>query len=326
MKFSTLTSGVLAAACMTMSLTAMSAPEDTFPTKPVTIVVPYPAGGATDVIARLVAEKLPKLWNQTVIIRNQPGAGTTLAADAFTRSEPDGYTLYMTTAAHTISASLYSKLNYDPIKDFQPISLTSVIPLVLVTTNSLPVTDLKSLIAYAKQSPSGLSMASTGNGTPQHLSGELFKAKTGIKLVHIPYRGDAPMLTDLIGGQVEMAFVTLSAAIPHIKSGKLRAIALAHATRVKPIEDVPTMAEAGLPDFEAATWFGLFAPGKTPEALRQKIYQAVHEVVGSPELTAKLQDMGAEVTNTTPEAFQSFIDKEARTWAEGVRISGAKVD
>jgi tripartite-type tricarboxylate transporter receptor subunit TctC len=292
----------------------------------VTLVVPYPAGGATDVIARLIAEKLPAAWGQQVIVNNRPGAGTTVAAEQVARSPGDGYTLYMTTAAHTISASLYKKLNYDPLKDFAPLTLTSTIPLVLVTSPSLPVKTLDDLIKYGKAAPQGLSLASTGNGTPQHLTGELFKARTGIKLVHVPYRGDAPMLTDLIGGQVQMAFVTLSAALPHIQSGKLNAIALAHPRRVEAIAQVPTMAEAGMKNFEAATWFGLFAPASMPDALREKIYQDVARVVATPEMTKRLQEMGGDVNNSSPQQFQAFINDEAKRWAEGVKLSGAQID
>lgn len=309
-----------------MVLAASAAQAAGYPDKPVTLVVPYPPGGATDVIARLIAEKLPAAWGQQVIVNNRPGAGTTVAAEAVARSPGDGYTLYMTTAAHTISASLYKKLNYDPLKDFAPLTLTSTIPLVLVTTPSLPVNSLAELIAYAKASPQGLSMASTGNGTPQHLTGELFKAKAGLKLVHVPYRGDAPMLTDLIGGQVQMAFVTLSAALPHIQSGKLKAIALAHPRRVEAIGQVPTMAEAGMKNFEAATWFGLFAPSSMPADLREKIYRDVSRIVATPEMTRKLQDMGGDVNNSSPQQFQAFINDEAQRWAEGVKLSGARID
>lgn len=309
-----------------MALGAGAALAEGYPDKPVTLVVPYPPGGATDVIARLIAEKLPSAWGQQVIINNRPGAGTTVAAESVARSAGDGYTLYMTTAAHTISASLYKKLNYDPLKDFAPLTLTSTIPLVLVTAPSLPVKNLDELIAYAKASPQGLSMASTGNGTPQHLTGELFKARAGLNLVHVPYRGDAPMITDLIGGQVQMAFVTLSAALPHIQSGKLKAIALAHPRRVEAIAQVPTMTEAGMKNFEAATWFGLFAPSSMPAALREKIYHDVAKIVATPEMTKKLQDMGGDVNNSSPQQFQAFINDEAQRWAEGVKLSGAQID
>ncbi|WP_029043095.1 MULTISPECIES: Bug family tripartite tricarboxylate transporter substrate binding protein [Cupriavidus] len=307
------------------ALFGMPAMADTFPAKPVSLVVPYPAGGATDVIARLLAEKLSNAWGQPVVVNNRPGAGTLLGAELVARSPGDGYTLYLTTAAHTISASLYKKLNYDPVKDFAPITLTSTIPLVLVVTPSLPVKTLPELIAYARANP-GLSFASTGNGTPQHLTGELFKGRNKLQMVHIPYRGDAPMLTDLLGGQVKMAFVTLSAALPHIKSGKLKAIALANPERIGAIADVPTFAQAGMPDFSAATWFGLFAPASLSPALRDKIYQDVARIVATPEVTQKLVEMGGEVNNTPPAQFQAFVQGEAKHWAEAVRLSGAQID
>ena len=304
---------------------AVQASAQNFPSKPVSIVVPYPAGGATDVIARMVAEKLSLSWGQPVIVNNKPGAGTVIAAEMVARSPGDGYTLYMTTAAHTISASLYKKLAYDPIKDFAPITLTSTIPLVLVVTPSLPVKTLPELIAYAKSHP-GMSFASTGNGTPQHLTGELFKAQNKLELTHVPYRGDAPMLTDLIGGQVPMAFVTLSAALSHIKAGKLRGIALAHPKRVDAIADIPTFAQSGMPGFTAATWFGMLAPASLPANLQNKIYQDIARIVANPDFTARLIDMGGDVDNTTPQAFQAFIQSESKRWAEAVRLSNAQVD
>ena len=273
----------------------------------------------------MVAEKLTQSWGQPVIVNNKPGAGTVIAAEMVARSPGDGYTLYMTTAAHTISASLYRKLTYDPIKDFAPITLTSTIPLVLVTNSSLPVKTLAELIAYAKSHP-GTSFASPGNGTPQHLTGELFKAQNKLDLVHVPYRGDAPMLTDLIGGQVPMAFVTLSAALSHIKAGKLKGIALAHTKRVDAIADIPTFAQAGMPGFTAATWFGMLAPASLPVSLQNKIYQDVAKIVANPEFTARLIDMGGEVDNTTPQAFQALIAGESKRWAEAVRLSGAQAD
>jgi tripartite-type tricarboxylate transporter receptor subunit TctC len=319
------TFGLLVASVLGLgSLTNAYAAE--FPEKAVTIIVPYPAGGATDVIARLIAEKLPAVWGQQVVVANRPGAGTTVAAEAVSRAPGDGYMLYMTTAAHTISASLYKKLNYDPIKDFAPITLVSTIPLVLVTTAALPVNTVPELVAYAKAQKNGLSMASTGNGTPQHLTGELFKAKTGVPFVHVPYKGDAPMLTDLIGGQVQVAFVTLSAALPYIKSGKLRAIALAHPTRVDALANVPTMTEAGMPGFNAATWFGLYGPGTMSKELRQKIYQTVQRIVAEPGMQKRLLEMGGEINNSSPEAFQKVIDAEVKNWAEAVKLSGASLD
>ncbi|MDN3986048.1 Bug family tripartite tricarboxylate transporter substrate binding protein [Zwartia vadi] len=297
-----------------------------FPEKTVTLVVPYPAGGATDVIGRMVAEKLPAQWKQPVVVTNRPGAGTTVAAESVARAPGDGYTLYITTAAHTISASLYGKLKYDPIKDFAPITLISTIPLVMVANPSLPVNSLADLIQYAKAQKNGLTMASPGNGTPQHLAGELFKAKTGTPLTHVPYKGDTPMLTDLLGGQVQVAFVTLSAALPYINSGKLKPIALAHPTRVAAISSVPTMAEAGVPDFTAATWFGIYGPGTMSDALSQKISADIQKIVADPAMTQRLREMGGEVNNSSPEAFQKVIASEVKNWSEAVRLSGARVD
>lgn len=316
--------GARALLAIAATLPFAAAAQD-YPNKAVNLVVPYPAGGATDVIARMVADKLAVKWKQPVVVSNKPGAGTLLAAEYVARSAGDGYTLYMTTAAHTISASLYKKVPYDAVKDFTPITLTSTIPLVLVTTPRLPVKNLQELIAHAKADPQ-MAFASTGNGTPQHLTMELFKARNKLTLTHIPYKGDAPMITDLIGGQVPMAFVTLSAAMPHIKAGKLKAIALAHKSRVDGIADVPTFAEAGMPGFTAATWFGLFGPGTLSPELTQKIYKDVAEIVAVPEFTKKLKDMGGDVDNSTPEAFKAHIAAEMKNWGEAVRLSGAQVD
>lgn len=297
-----------------------------FPEKAVTLVVPYPAGGATDVIGRMVAEKLPAQWKQQVIVTNRPGAGTTVAAESVARAQGDGYTLYMTTAAHTISASLYGKLKYDPVKDFAPITLISTIPLVMLVNPTLPVNTLTELIKYAKAQKNGLTMASPGNGTPQHLAGELFKSKTGTPLTHVPYKGDTPMLTDLIGGQVQVAFVTLSAALPYINSGKLKPIALAHPQRVAAIPNVPTMSESGLTDFNAATWFGIYGPGTMSQALREKISADIQKIVAEPAMTQRLKEMGGEVNNSSPEAFQKVIASEVKNWSEAVQLSGARVD
>jgi tripartite-type tricarboxylate transporter receptor subunit TctC len=297
-----------------------------YPQKSVTLVVPYPSGGATDVIARMIAEKLPAYWGQQVVVANRPGAGTTVAAESVARAPGDGYTLYISTAAHTISASLYSNLKYDPIKDFTPISLIATIPLVMVVHPSVPANTLQELIQYAATQKNGLTMASTGNGTPQHLTGELFKAKTSTPLIHVPYKGDTPMLTDLLGGQVQVAFVTLSAALPYIKSGKLRAIALADTKRTEVMPNLPTMAEAGLPDFSAATWFGIFGPGTLSPALRQKISTDIQNVVADPGISQRLRDMGGDVNNSSPEYFQKLIKSEVKKWSEAVSLSGARID
>ncbi len=317
---------VLGAAAAAASWAALPArAQGAYPNRPVSLVVPYAAGGATDVIARMVAEQLSKQWPQSVVVVNRPGAGTVVGAESVARSAGDGYTLYMTTAAHTISASLYRKLSYDPIKDFAPVTLVATIPLVLLATPSLPVNTVAEYIAFAK-SRSDASYASPGNGSPQHLTMELFKSAHKLDLQHVPYRGDAPMMTDLIGGQVQAAFVTLSSALPHIKSGKVKALALAHHQRIAAISNVPTFAEAGFPGFTAATWFGLLAPAALPAELQQRLYRDISRIVAEPAFSAKLVDMGGEVDNSTPQRFRELIGAETTRWAEAVRLSGAQVD
>ncbi|NYT58567.1 tripartite tricarboxylate transporter substrate binding protein [Alcaligenaceae bacterium] len=309
--------------CAMFSAVTMAAD---YPNKPIELIVPYAAGGATDVIARLVATDVSKELGQTIVAVNKPGAGTTLAAAEVARKKNDGYTLYMTTAAHTISGSLYNKLSYDPIADFTPITLVARIPIVLITTPSFKASTLAEYIEYAKTNPEGISVGSPGNGSPQHLTQVLFKERTGANLLHIPYRGDAPMLNDVLAGQVESAFVTLSAALPHIQANKVKAIALANPTRIPAIADVPTMTEAGLEGFNAATWFGLFGPKDLPENVSQTIFKASHKVVAAPEFTKRMEAMGAEIVNSGPEDFQKLVKEESAQWAKAVEASGARVD
>lgn len=297
-----------------------------FPSKPIRMVVPYPPGGATDVIARLISTKLTSKWGQPMVVENRAGAGTTVAAEFVAKSAPDGYTLYETTATHTVSASLYPKLNYDPIGGFTPITLTATIPLVLVTANNVPVRTLDELMKWIKAQPNGVSIASPGNGSVQHLTSELFKLKTGIKGVHVPYKGGSPMVNDLLGGQVNMAFVTLSEVAPHIKAGKIRAIALAHDKRMSLLSDIPTFAEQGMPGFISATWFGTFAPAGLPFELRDRIYRDIAAIVEMPDVKQTLVDMGAEINNLGPQEFSKLINVENARWAEAVKVSGARVD
>ena len=315
-----------ALACTATLAPVTSALAQSYPTKPVRMVVPYPPGGATDVIGRMIADKLGTKWGQAVIVDNRAGAGTTVGAENVAKSAPDGYTLFETTATHTISASLYPKLNYDPIKDFTPITLTATIPLVLVTGPKVPAKNLDELLKWIKSQPGGASIGSPGNGSVQHLTGELFKTKAGVNTVHVPYKGAAPMITDLLGGQVDMAFATLSEVTSYIKSGKLRAIGLAHDKRMSAVPDVPTFGEQGMKGFVGATWFGTFAPAKLPAELRDRITKDIQAIVATPEMTKKLEDMGAEVNNLGSHDFSKLIDAEAKRWAEAVKISGAKVE
>ncbi|MFH5926962.1 Bug family tripartite tricarboxylate transporter substrate binding protein [Roseomonas xinghualingensis] len=313
-------------ACATLMPAAAIAQVVNYPNRVVRLVVPYPPGGATDVIGRMIAERLTQGWGQTVVVENRAGAGATLGAEAVARSEPDGYTLFETTSAHTISKSLYRRLSYDPIGDFTAITLTAIVPLVLVTSKKVMARDLPEFVAWAKRQRRGVTVGSTGNGTAQHLTSELFKLRAQIASEHVPYRGDAPLITDILAGQVDCSFCTLSAVLPYIKSGEMNAIALAHPRRMGAIQNVPTFAEAGMADFEAATWFGTFAPARLPEELRTKIARDISAIVAEPDFTRRLVEMGADVTNYGPERFDQFIAAETARWAEAVRVSGATIN
>ncbi|MHB2266077.1 Bug family tripartite tricarboxylate transporter substrate binding protein [Aliihoeflea sp. PC F10.4] len=302
-----------------------AASELDYPEQTVSIVVPYAAGGATDVIARIIAEGLSG-WPHPVVVENRPGAATTVGARYVASSEADGHTLLMTTAAHTISSSVYPNLAYDPLEDFQAITLTSTIPLVLMVAPQVEVTDLEGFKELAAAQAEGLIFASPGIGGPQHLTGELFQALTDTTFLHVPYNGDAQMIPALLGGEADTAFVTLSAALPYIKSGQLQAIAVAHSDRIDAIPNVPTFAEAGMPDFEAATWFGLLAPAGVPQEVIQKIVTNVNAVIADPGRTQTLLDMGGIVDNTSPEVFSEFMVNESARWAEAVEFSGTTLE
>jgi len=298
-----------------------------YPTKPVRLVVPFPPGGATDTIARAVAQKLGETWGQSFVVDNRPGAGGNIGTELVARAAPDGYTLEMgTVGTHAINASLYSKLPFDHVKDFAPIILVAGVPNVLEVTPSLPVNSVQELIAYAKANPGKLNFASSGNGTSIHLSGELFKVMTGVQMTHVPYKGSAPALQDLIAGQVQLMFDNLPPSLPQIKAGKLRALAVTSATRAPALPDVPTVAESGLPGFEASSWFGLLAPAGTPPALIAKINAEVLAWLASPEGKEKLASIGANPAGGSPEDFARHIQAETAKWAKVVKESGAKVD
>jgi len=306
-----------------MVLTGAAAHADPYPARPVSMVVPYPAGGATDVVARAVAEQLTQAWKQPVVVENRAGAGTTIAAAAVARAPGDGYTLFMTTSAHTISGHLYPQLPYDPVKDFRPITLVTKVPLVLVVNPSVPAATLPEFLDYLKAHGDKVNFASPGNGTAQHLSGELFKLATQSQIIHVPYRGDAPAFTDLAGGQVQMMLATITSALPLIKSGKLRALAVAHGKRVPALAEVPTFAEAGMPGFEAATWFGLLAPASLPPELAQRIYQDVARIVDTQQMRQRIEALGGDVANSTPQQFAEFIAAEQQKWGQAVQAAGA---
>ena len=298
-----------------------------YPNKPIRIVVPFPAGGATDILARAVAQKLTEAWGQPVIVDNRPGAGGNIGSELVAHSAPDGYTLEMgTVGTHAINASLYSKMPYDHIKDFAPVILVAGVPNVLEVNPSLPVNSVQELIAYAKANPGKLNFASSGNGTSIHLSGELFKVMTGVQMTHVPYKGSAPALQDLIGGQVQLMFDNLPPSLPQIKSGKLRALAVTSATRSSALPDIPTVAESGLPGFEASSWFGILAPAGTPPAIIAKLNAEIAKWLTSPEAKEKMLALGANIGGGSPEDFAKHIAVETAKWQKVVKASGAKVD
>jgi len=321
-----LIAAILAPAALAVSpIAAAQAPA--YPTKPIRIVVPFPPGGATDILARDVAQKLTDAWGQSVIVDNRPGAGGNIGSELVAKSAPDGYTLEMgTVGTHAINASLYAKMPYDNVKDFAPIILVAGVPNVLEVNPSLPVNSVTELIAYAKANPGKLNFASSGNGTSIHLSGELFKVMAGVEMTHVPYKGSAPALQDLIAGQVQLMFDNLPPSLPQIKAGKLRALAVTSAARAPALPDVPTVAEAGLPGFEASSWFGLLAPAGTPPAIVAKINAEVGKWLATPEAKENLAKQGANAAGGTPEDFAKHIAAETAKWAKVVKASGAKVD
>ena len=298
-----------------------------YPAKPVRLVVPFPAGGTTDILARAVAQRLSEAWGQQVIVDNRPGAGGNIGSDLVAKAKPDGYTLLMgTVGTHAINPSLYRNMPYDHVKDFAPVILVAGVPNVLVVNPSLPVHSVPELIAYAKANPGKLNFASSGNGTSIHLSGELFKTMAGVQMTHVPYKGSSPALADLMGGQVQLMFDNLPSSLGLIKGGKLRAIAVTSATRAAALPDVPTIAESGLPGFEASSWFGVLAPAATPHEIVAKLNGTIALWLATPEAKEKLLAQGAIAAGGSPEDFARHIDRETAKWAKVVKASGAHID
>jgi tripartite-type tricarboxylate transporter receptor subunit TctC len=284
-------------------------------------------GGGTDIIARMLAEKFSEAFKQSFVVENRPGASNTIAADLTAKAPPDGYTLLMgTVGTHAINASLYAKMPYDHVKDFAPVILVAGVPNVLVVHPSVPANNVQELITYIKANPGKVNFASSGSGTSIHLAGELFKTMAGVSMTHVPYKGSAPAVTDLIGGQVQLMFDNLPSALPQIKAGKLRALAVTSAQRASALPDVPTVAEAGLPGFDATSWFGLLAPAGTPKDVVAKLNAEVAKWLASPEAREKLAAQGAIAAGQSPEDFTRHIAAETAKWQKDVKESGAKVD
>jgi tripartite-type tricarboxylate transporter receptor subunit TctC len=316
-----------AALAVLLTVCVSGAWAQAYPTKPIRLVVPFPAGGTTDILAREVGQRLSVTLGQPVVIDNRPGAAGNIGADLVAKSAADGYTLLMgTVGTHAINASLYAKMPYDHVKDFAPVILVAGVPNVLEVNPALPVNSVADLIKLAKAKPGQINFASSGSGTSIHLSGELFKTMAGVDMTHVPYKGSAPAITDLIGGQVQVMFDNLPSSLQHIKAGKLRAIAVTSAKRAPALPDVPTIAESGLPGFEASSWFGIVAPAGTPPAVIARINTDVNQWLQSSEAKEKLLAQGAIPTGGSPEQFATHIRAETDKWAKVVKASGAKVD
>jgi tripartite-type tricarboxylate transporter receptor subunit TctC len=294
-----------------------------YPARPVHIIVPVPAGGALDIVARLIGQSLSERLGQPFIIDNRPGAGTNIGIEAAVRSPADGYTLLLIPGSVTVNATLNQKLPFNFIRDIAPVAMISALPLVMEVNPSFPAKTVSEFIAYAKANPGKVSMASSGVGTPQHITGELFKLMTGIDMLHVPYRGGAPALTDLLAGQVQVMFSPLPESIATIKADKLRALAVTTATRVPALPDVPTVAET-LPGFESATWQGLGVPEKTPPEIVARLNQDINAALGDPKIKERLADLGSAPTPMSPAEFKTLIAAETAKWAKVIRDADIK--
>jgi tripartite-type tricarboxylate transporter receptor subunit TctC len=309
-----------------IALAATGAFAQAYPDKPIHIVVTFTTGGAPDIIARLIGEKLTAAWNVPTIIDNKPGAGGNTGADAVAKAAPDGYTVVIgTVGTHSINGALYKKMPYDMVKDFTPITLLATTPNMLVVHNDVPAKNVKELIAHGKKDGK-LTFASSGAGTSIHVSGELFKSMTGMPMEHIPYKGRAGAIPDLLGGRVTMMFDNMPSSLPLVKEGKLRALGVTSAKRSAAAPDIPTIAEQGLPGFEAVSWFALFGPANMPKAVTDKLSAEVGRIMKSPEVSKKLLDIGLEPSPGTPAELAAYQQREITKWAKVVKDSGATVD
>ena len=313
---------LFASICVTASAVAQ-----TYPTKPIRLISPYAPGGGSDTLARTIGPKLTESWAQPVIIENRPGAGGSIGAEAAAKATPDGYTLFVTpNAVLTINPHIYPHLRYDPIRDFAPITVASNSPYLLVLHPSIPAANVKELIAYARAKPGQLSYSSSGNGSSTHLAGVLFSQLAGIKLLHVPYKGAAPAIVDLLGGQIQMRFSSVVPVLPHVRAGKLRALGISSAKRYGPLPDIPTINEAGLPGFVVESWYGILAPAGTPRAIVAKLNTEIVRHLHSDDLKARMAAEGAEVIGSSPEQLAKQMREDLARWAKPVKESGARVE
>jgi tripartite-type tricarboxylate transporter receptor subunit TctC len=298
-----------------------------YPAKPIRIIVPFPVGGIADIYTRIVGARLTELWGQSVVVENRTGAGGNIGAEMVAKAPPDGYTLGIgTVGTHAVNVTLFTKLPYDPIADFAPVALVAEAEGLLVVHPSVPAQSVPELIAHARAKPGGLSFASAGMGTASHLAGELFKSMAKVDMVHVPYKGNVPAITDLLAGQTSLIFATMPTVLPHAKAGKLRALATIGAARSAAAPELPTVAEAALPGFDVTNWIGLFAPAGTPTDIVRRLNAEVIRIMQAPDMQARLVGEGARFYPTTPQQFGAYVKAEIAKWAPVVKASGARAD
>ena len=299
----------------------------TYPSKPIRFVVPYPAGGPLDSVARLLAQKVGESVKQPVVVDNKPGAGGNIGADLVAKSPPDGYTILMgAVATHAINPTLYASMPYDAARDFTPVTQVASTPNVLVVNPAVPATDVKSFVAHAKANPGKLNFGSGSTGSAGHLAGELFNAQAGVKMTHVPYKGAAPAMQDLLGGRIDLMFDNLASSLAQVKAGKVRALAVTTARRSSLAPELPTIAESGLPDFDISTWFGVFAPAGVPREVVDRLHAEFTRALAAPDVREKMLALGAEPVGTRPEEFAAYSRREAEKYARVIKASGAKAD
>jgi tripartite-type tricarboxylate transporter receptor subunit TctC len=314
---------------LVLALLACTPPAlaDDYPSKPIRFVVPYPAGGPLDTVARLLGQKVSESMKQPVVIDNKPGAGGNIGADMVAKSPPDGYTILMgAVATHAINPTLYSSIPYDPVRDFVPVTQVASTPNVLVVNPSVPARDVREFIAYAKANPGKLNFGSGSTGSAGHLAGELFKTMAGVDMAHVPYKGAGPAMQDLIGGRIQLMFDNLASSLAQMRAGKVRALAVTTAKRTSLAPELPTIAESGLPGFDVSTWFGVFAPAKTPQPVVDRLYTEFTRALAMPEVREKMVNLGAEPVGSRPAEFAAYIRSEAEKYARVIKASGAKAD
>ena len=308
-------------------LSLPAALAQSYPTRPIKLIVPYAPGGPGDILGRLMAQKLTDGLGQPVVVDYRPGAGGTIGTEAVARSPADGYTLLIAAnGALAINVTLLKTLPYDPLRDLTPVIHVATVPLILTVHPSVPARTVGELIALLKAKPNSYAFASAGNGTPQHLAGELFKSVTGVSMVHVPYKGTVPAVNDLVAGQVPLALENITGVLPHVRSGRLRALAIAASTRSSLLPEVPTMSEAGVPGFEASAWFGIMAPTGTPQAIVDRLNALMAKALDTPELKQRLAGLGSDPVHGSPDAFGAFIQSEIVKWGKVVKESGATAE